>query len=559
MIHNPKGTSDKMLFNQTKRPSERQIMHCQTPVYGILHFGLNTYVNKEWGYGDTPPEVLKPANFDPDQIAAACKNGGLDGLVIVCKHHDGFCLWPTQTTEYSVRNTKWNRDYVGELSGALRRHGVKVGFYVSPWDRNCAAYGTAEYLEIFKSQLREVLTNYGEAFEVWFDGANGGDGYYGGTRGKRTVDLDSYYDWEDIWSMVRELQPGATIFSDVGPDLRWVGNEKGFAARDSRAAFTPVPLNGVLSPGRLDYSNSPAGNFDGIYYIPPECDFPLRPGWFYHENENDRQKSVAELIEIYESSVGQGGFMNIGVVINEEGVMPEADVRRLAEFKAARESLYANTVFLNDALPLTDGEGPVALKPGAVFNFIELKEPLCDGEQVTDWALEAEIDGAWQQICGGKSIGINRICRFDEVRAGAVRIKAGKAGRLSVRICLAPDFSRKSVSVLPENYRPMDKVKITGLELVAELPETLEISGIVFTPDQECIGGTPVGCGIAALVNGAWRHVADAEFSNVRANPIPQIVEFPATKASTVKLTATRLLDGGGEISLKEFGILEKK
>ncbi len=548
-----------MIFNTTKRPSARQIKHCSISVYGILHFGLNTFVNKEWGYGDTPPEVFNPVDFDPEQIATACENGGIGGLIVVCKHHDGFCLWPTQTTGYCVSNTKWNRDYVGELSRALRRRGLRVGFYVSPWDRNCAAYGTVEYLKIFKEQLREVLTGYGEAFEVWFDGANGGDGYYGGSCEKKTIDSGNYYDWENIWQMVRELQPGAAIFSDVGPDLRWVGNEKGFAAPDSRASFTPVGKSS-LYPGCLDYCNSPQGDLNGVYYMPPECDFPLRPGWFYHQNENDRLKSVAELIEIYGHSVGRGGFMNIGLVLNEKGVMPEADVRRLAEFKAARESLYQNTVFQEDERPVVDGKCVIALGKDTAVNFIELKEPLAGGEQVTAYAVEAGSHGRWRQVCSGKSIGINRICRFAVVNADAVRIKiidsSGKVNRLSVRICLAPEMFQNDASGMPQNYLPLSRTKVSGMELMAELPEPFCFKGVVFTPDKDRVAGTPLNCSLAVLENGKWRIVAETEFSNIRANPIPQTVEFPCVTASAIKLTAIRLVDNSGEITCKELGVL---
>ncbi len=548
-----------MLLNTTKRPSERQRKHCAVPVYGILHFGLNTFVNKEWGYGDTPREVFNPVEFDPRQVAEACKNGGLGGVIIVCKHHDGFCLWPTKTTDYSVAHTVWNRDFVGELSTALRQAGLKVGFYISPWDRHQPTYGTPAYLAVFKEQLREVLTAYGEAFEVWFDGANGGDGYYGGAREKRSIDLGSYYDWENIWGLVRALQPNAAIFSDVGPDLRWVGNERGFAAMDSRAGFTPVSKNGKARPGCLDCTNSPQGDVDGMYYLPPECDLPLRPGWFYHETENDRLKSVPELIEIYEHSVGQGGFMNLGIVLDDKGVMPGEDARRLAEFNAACKGLYRNTLFADDESAVSDRECVIDFETETAFNFIELKEPLEYGEQVTAYSIEVKNNTEWRRIHAGKSIGINRICRFAEVTGNAVRIRVesstGKVDRLSVKICNADTPRSTDSRNLPGNYRALPQAKISGMELNAVLPETMRVCGVVFTPETGDTAGLPLNGRLFVLANGEWGMIAEAEFSNIIANPIPQTIAFPDVDVTAIKLVAGALASGDC-IRFKEIGVL---
>lgn len=224
-------------------PSPRQLAWQRLETYSFLHFTVNTFTDKEWGYGDESPDVFNPTDFDADAIVAALKRGGMKGVILTCKHHDGFCLWPTVTTEHSVRYSSWRGgkgDVVREISDAARRHGLKFGVYVSPWDRNNAHYGTAAYLPVYRQQVTELLTNYGPVFEVWFDGANGGDGYYGGAREKRHIDAHTYYEWPRTFEIVRRLQPDAVIHGgDKDADIRWVGNEKGFAGETCWSTFTP--------------------------------------------------------------------------------------------------------------------------------------------------------------------------------------------------------------------------------------------------------------------------------------------------------------------------------
>ena len=229
-------------FNQGRIPSLRMVRHSMTGCYAIIHFGLNTYTDKEWGFGNEDPALFNPQEFDAEEIVKICKESGLDGIILVCKHHDGFCLWPTSTTDYNISSSPFRNgkgDLVGEISDACAKHGISMGFYVSPWDRNHPAYGTAEYPAIYREQLQEIYSNYGPAFEAWFDGTNGGDGWYGGANETRWIDKTVYYDWDTTWKLIRRLQPDAAIFSDAGPDLRWVGNEKGLADPESFASYTP--------------------------------------------------------------------------------------------------------------------------------------------------------------------------------------------------------------------------------------------------------------------------------------------------------------------------------
>ena len=213
-------------------PTASQVAWQQLETYAFIHFGLNTFEDREWGYGDASPSLFSPTRLDARQWARTCKAAGLRGIIITAKHHDGFCLWPTMYTDYSVRNSAFRDgkgDVLGELAEACREEGLKMGVYLSPWDRHQAFYGTSFYMEYYIHQLEELLTRYGDIFEVWLDGANGGDGWYGGAREKRTIDRRTYYDFERIHQTIHRLQPHAVIFSDAGPGCRWVGNEKGYA------------------------------------------------------------------------------------------------------------------------------------------------------------------------------------------------------------------------------------------------------------------------------------------------------------------------------------------
>ena len=387
------------------RPALAERLKAGPEIIGIVHWGLNTFTDKEWGFGDADPKLLAPAKFDADQIASAAKAGGLGGLVIVCKHHDGFCLWPTKTTEYNITKTPFwrgtgngergtGRDYVKEMEQACRRHGLKFGVYVSPWDRNNAHYGTEKYTEIYHAQIKELLGGaYGEVFEMWFDGANGGDGYYGGARERRKIgSADGYYRFSDVFRFVRELQPKVTIFAgenDVS-DFRWPGNEQGILVPDSRATIETV---GGFAGGKYGNPNYRAqincGSPNGAYFRACEADFPLRRGWFWHKREDGTTKNAAYLTKLYLSSVGNGGIMNIGLAPNADGLLDAADARALAGFNTMRRALFAKEV----------------TRDGEPFNVVVLSEDLSNGEQVDGWKLV----GDGKELLAGKAVGRRRI------------------------------------------------------------------------------------------------------------------------------------------------------
>ena len=363
-------------------------------IIGIVHWGLNTYTDREWGFGDEDPALLNPSKFDADHIVGACKAGGIGGLVVVAKHHDGFCLWPTKTTEHNITKSPFRcrssgvecRDYMKAMSGACRRAGLKFGVYCSPWDRNNAHYGTEKYVtDVFQRQLRELLSgDYGEVFEMWFDGANGGDGYYGGAREKRKIP-DGYYRYDtETFAMVRRLQPKVCIFNELDEaDFRFGGNERGLVDPDSRSTIGH-------NDGIWDHYKHVAniGTADGSTFHPIEADFPLRKGWFYHEKDRGTTKSAAYLTKLYLSSVGNAATMNIGIAPNKEGLLDPEDVKALAGFKVLKDALFAHEV-----------------KSGEPFNVVVMREDISKGEQVDEWEFVA--DG--KSILRGKSIGLKRI------------------------------------------------------------------------------------------------------------------------------------------------------
>jgi alpha-L-fucosidase len=430
-------------------PAARQLAWHELETYSFLHFTVNTFTDREWGNGDEDPSVFNPTGFDADAIAAGLKAGGMKGVILTCKHHDGFCLWPTKTTDHSIRQSSWRGgkgDVVREIANAAQRHGLKFGVYVSPWDRNNAQYGRAEYVKTYREQLRELLTGYGAIFEVWHDGANGGTGYYGGANEKRTIDKTTYYGWPETWDLIRSLQPGAVIFSDVGPDIRWVGNEKGFANETCWETFDPVGADGgAASPGNVRTRESGTGTRHGSHWLPAECDVSIRPGWFWHAKENDRVKTPAQLMDLYYQSVGRGASFLLNVPPDRRGLLGENDVASLKGFGerlratfgenlAAGAKLSASNVRgkskafraenLIDGDPLTfwatddtvtTPEVVMEFRSPREFNVVRLRENVHLGQRVDACAIDLWRDGTWQEFGRATSIGPCRLIRAKEM------------------------------------------------------------------------------------------------------------------------------------------------
>ncbi len=434
-------------------PSARQLEWHRLEVYGFVHFTINTFTDKEWGYGDEHPSQFAPTDFDADDIVTALRDGGLKGLILTCKHHDGFCLWPSRYTEHSVRHSPWRNgqgDVVREICEACRRHGLKFGVYLSPWDRNHPEYGRPAYVTYFRQQLRELLTQYGPIFEVWFDGANGGEGYYGGARERRTIDRRTYYGWDETWQLVRDLQPDAVIFSDAGPDVRWVGNERGIAGDPCWATLNREDF----CPGEADRRRLQHGDRPGRHWVPAECDVSIRPGWFYHSAEDTRVRPATNLVELYFQSVGRGASLLLNVPPDRRGRIHPTDRAVLREFRQLLDEIFATNLAATAQCTASNVRGNCAefgtarLADGdratywaaddivraaevelrwstpVEWGVLDLREPIQLGQRCDRWVVEVEQSGEWRTVAQGQSIGSRHLWRAPKpVRCSAVRIR----------------------------------------------------------------------------------------------------------------------------------------
>ena len=409
-------------------PSARQLRWHAMETSAFLHFTVNTFTDKEWGYGDEDPKIFNPAKFDADAIVAALAAAGMRGVILTAKHHDGFCLWPTATTQHSVSASGWRGgkgDVVREIADAARRRNLRFGVYLSPWDRNNPAYGTPKYIEIYRAQLTELLTNYGPIFEVWHDGANGGDGYYGGAREKRTIDKRTYYDWPHTWELVRKLQPEAVIFSDVGPDIRWVGNERGIAGNPCWATYDPVGMDGgPASPGDVRDKESPTGTRHGTHWLPAECDVSIRPGWFWHERENTRVKTPAQLIDLYYESVGRGANLLLNVPPNRDGLLNPEDVASLKGLGDYRRATFEKDLAAGAKAAHKPEAITYDLRRPATFKVIRVREDIRYGQRIDSIAIDRWDGGDWQEIAAASSVGPRRLIRLEKpVTASRLRLR----------------------------------------------------------------------------------------------------------------------------------------
>jgi len=428
-------------------PTPRQTDWQALEYYGFIHFNMNTFTNKEWGYGDEKPSQFNPTALDTDQWARIMKTAGMKGIIITAKHHDGFCLWPSAYTEHSVKNSPWRGgkgDLIQELSASCKKYGLKLGIYLSPWDRNHAAYGSPEYISYFRNQLTELLTQYGPIFEVWFDGANGGDGYYGGAKEERRVDKKKYYDWPKTHALVRKLQPNAVMFSDAGPDIRWVGNEKGYAAETT---WSPIYRDSVYG-GMPDFHRFASGQENGTHWIPTETDVSIRPGWYYHPEEDNQVKSLDKLVDIYYNSIGLNSSLLLNIPVDNRGLIHENDAEKLLQLGTYVETTFDENILSNahalseqtrsgfSASALLDGnlETYWAAKDQAdavnltlrlenpqKANVFEVREFLPYGQRIKGFELEVLADGLWKKIKVGTTVGSKRLIRFDTATIEALR------------------------------------------------------------------------------------------------------------------------------------------
>jgi alpha-L-fucosidase len=440
-------------------PSEQQLAYQKMELIGFVHFTVNTFTDQEWGYGDESPEIFNPVNLDAHQWANAAKQAGMKQLILTAKHHDGFCLWPSKYTEHSVKNSPWKDgkgDVVREFVDACSAAGLRAGLYLSPWDRNHAGYGTEAYLEYYRNQLNELLTEYGTISEIWFDGANGGNGYYGGANEERRIDRTTYYQWPEIINLVKRLQPDILIFSDAGPDIRWIGNEHGFAGKTNWSMINSQDI--IIGQSDTGYLNT--GDPNGANWVVGECDVSIRPGWFYHELQDSLVKSPQELINIYYKSVGRNGVLLLNIPPDKNGLFHENDITALHEFRSIIDETFA--VNLAQSKPVTgsntrlnhrkfspknivdpdpdsywaadDGISSASVEvdlQGAVtFDRILLQEPIRFGQRISEFSVEALSDSGWTEIGHETTVGYKRLLRIQPVTTDKVRVKILKSNNV---------------------------------------------------------------------------------------------------------------------------------
>ena len=593
-------------------PESKQVEWQQMETYAFIHFGLNTFNDREWGYGDTDPKTFNPTNLDCEQWAQTLVKAGMKGVILTAKHHDGFCLWPFEGTDYSVKNSPWKNgqgNVVKELSEACKKYGLKFAVYLSPWDRHQANYGTPEYLPYFYAQLHDLLTNYGPVFEVWFDGANGGDGWYGGAKDIRTIDRKNYYNYPRIYEMLDSIQPQAIIFSDGGPGCRWVGNEKGFAGATNWSFLR----KGEVHPGYDKSYELQYGHPDGNQWVPAECDVSIRPGWFYHPEEDDRVKSPDQLVDLYYRSVGHNATLLLNFPVDRRGLIHPVDSANAVRFhEMIQQQLKTNLVagmipkvsnerggdFVASALTDDNFDTYWATEDGVTTADIEfsfdtptrmnrmmLQEYIPLGQRVKAFVVEYLDKDTWLPVKLNEettTIGYKRLLRFETVETKGIRIRITDArGPLclsNVGVYDAGNVSDSFVEkvediesvpyLLPdvkaeEAAKASDKQAQTtcfveGDRLLIDLQEERLVSSLHFLPDQGepnkgLIANYEIRVGVSKdAVN---QLVKSGEFSNIQNNPVMQSVFFTPIKARYIELKATRMIHAGEPMGFAELGV----
>ena len=571
-------------------PTEQQLNWQRGELTAFLHFGMNTFTGREWGDGTENPEWFNPTNLDCEQWVLALKDGGFKYAILTAKHHDGFCLWQTKTTEHSVKNSPWRDgkgDLVREFSEACKKHGLKFGVYLSPWDRNAECYGDSPaYNKLFIDQLTELLTNYGEVYEVWFDGACAE-----GPNGKRQV-----YDWQAYLETIHKLQPNA-VSAIMGDDVRWVGNEGGLG-RDtewSATVYTPdshpnAAQNGELGINAMSKdlgSRELVAKARMMYWYPSEVDVSIRPGWFYHPEEDGRVRSVANLVDIYYQSVGCNSVLLLNIPPDKRGLLHEVDVKNLKEFGEYIEKSFADNAVVNGDKLWCAAEGKsniYKVKRGAVVNTLLLQEDIAKGQRVERFLVEGYINGSWQHITEGTTIGYKRLLRFSDCTPEKIRLTIlgtrNAANIANVGLYYAEPLQQAGARVKTSDIAT-DKWQIVGSDdhtaidgnrstiwsakglatLTVDMGKEEEIKGFCYAPTtQEDKSGTIYNYNFYISADGKeWTKCnCSGEMSNIKNNPIPYFVRFGKSyTARYFKLEPTREIDDKQITTIAEIGILQ--
>ena len=535
-------------------PTENQLRWQDMEMYAFIHYSLNTYTDQEWGFGNEDPKLFNPADLDCQQWARVCKQAGMRGIIFTAKHHCGFCMWPSAYTEYSVKNSPWKQgkgDVVRELAEACREEGLKFAVYLSPWDRNHPEYGRQAYVDYFRNQLRELLTNYGDIFEVWFDGANGGDGWYGGTNETRKIDRTTYYQWPETYKMIRQLQPKCLIWNDGSDrgDLRWVGTEAGNVGETNWSL-----LNG---DGEVTWSMLHHGLEDGDSWVPGETNTSIRPGWFYHDTENEHVKSLTKLMDTYYKSVGRNSTLLLNFPIAPNGRIHPNDSLRGIAFKKVIDEVFKDNLCKKAKINTQGDMTLIEFRKPMRFNRFLVEEDIRYGQRVKKFLLEAWVDRQWHPLKdelsengdGLTTIGHRRIICFPTIKATKLRftITDAKCEPIikKLGVYLAPELTADIPNSGEKKSSSLHIFFSSPRQMIIDWDREQTVTSFRYLPPQESKDGTITHYTLWGSTDWKnWTKIASGEFSNIVNNPIWQTIKLNPTKVRILKLDADRLVSG---------------
>ncbi len=550
-------------------PSPRQYEWQQLELTAFIHFGMNTFTGREWGNGKEDPALFNPTDFNAEQWVVTLQEAGFKMIILTAKHHDGFCLWPSATTKHSVQSSPWrdgSGDIVREVKNACDKYNMKFGVYLSPWDRNAESYGDSpRYNAMFVEQLKELLTNYGEVHEVWFDGANGE-----GPNGKRQE-----YDWARFYHVIDSLQPKA-VKAIMGNDVRWVGNESGLG-RETEWSVTPLnpDINEAIKSENKRLDIKPTAKDLGsrkliaeaktLYWYPSEVDVSIRPGWFYHPEEDSKVKSLQHLVDIYYQSVGMNSVLLLNIPPDTRGLIHEADVTRLKEFGSYIKSTFSKNSLNTGNVTWTakPGDFNEFAVSGDTVNTVMLQEDIQKGQRVEVFKVEGFINNEWIKLTEGTTIGYKRLLKFDECSPSKIRVTILET-REKAHIADVGAFYASPI-ISAENTQKLSdigKEKWTinnNTPLDIDLGETVSVKGFTYNPSGE---KEPVFNYVFSVSTDgkSWTEMSQGEFSNIKNNPIPQFVKFD--KNMNIRFFRFETISGtdGGkpDAKIEQIGILTK-
>ena len=574
-------------------PSPQQLEWQQMELTAFLHFGINTFTGNEWGSGQDYPNLFNPTELDCEQWVRTLKEGGFKMAIITAKHHDGFCLWQTATTDYSVKNITWRNgkgDVVRELRDACEKYGIKFGVYLSPWDRNAECYGDSPaYNKFFIEQLTELLTNYGEVHEVWFDGACAE-----GPNGRKQE-----YDWESILRTIHTLQPNA-VTAIMGCDVRWVGNEGGLGRETEWSATVLAPgsythkqaankLLGVEEMSKDLGSRDLVAKATEIYWYPSEVDVSIRPGWFYHAEQDGEVRSLANLVNIYYRSVGCNSVLLLNIPPDRRGLIHETDVQRIKELSSYLTNTFSTSAITDETVSWSAKSGEsheFNVDSNRMINTLLIQEDITRGQHVEEFSVEAYINGAWHHIAEGTTIGYKRLLRFTDCKAERIRItihaSRGIANILNTGLYYAEPLDEIYIPRSLSDVNPLlwqsagcdasqayDADPTTAWQsdsltpITIDMGNEMEIRGFSYTP---LIGGDLRGTIFkyrfyTSTDGKEWTLCnTSGEFSNIMHNPTPQFVYFNQTyTARYFRLEPISEINNEMSTSVAEIGILLHK